>query len=219
MGTAAHRRREFLYLLLIGTQKPEADALHLYQPLGVRFIVWKRRRRASADAVPPLVEIGRVVLLWLKPVTDLAILLAFVGEVANLCGCEHEALRCVECDVAADDEEVSQKSFELAAEWNWVALGKRLHLEGVGSGGVLTVNKDVNAFGVSCGGHDVPAEARQAIADVEEADVADDLVLALAAWFHTARRSPNVRMSRRPRLRALGKTSGSVGSIRLVVSQ
>jgi len=32
MGTAARRRREFLYLLLIATQEPEADALHLYQP-------------------------------------------------------------------------------------------------------------------------------------------------------------------------------------------
>ena len=82
-----------------------------------------------------------------------------MGEGANLCRLQHVTLRHVLCDVAADDEEVAKMPFELAAEWNWVALGKSLHLEGVSSGGVLTVDKDVNAFGVSSGGHDVPAEA------------------------------------------------------------
>src|SRR5207247_7671812 len=127
----------------VGLQPGRDGGVRCSAWLGVRFIVWKRDSRAFADTVPFVVELERLVLLRLEPETGLAVLLAFVGEVANLCGCEHEALRCVECDVAADDEEVSQKSFELAAERNWAALRKRLHLDGVSSGGVLAVDKDV----------------------------------------------------------------------------
>lgn len=127
--------------------------------LGVRFIVWKRRSRAFSDAVPLVVEFECLVLLGLEPVTHLAVLLATVREAADFCGCEHETLWRIECHIAADDEEVAQQSFELAAEGNWAAPRKSLHLDGVSSGGVLAVNKDVNTFGVASGGHDVPAEA------------------------------------------------------------
>ena len=127
--------------------------------LGVRFIVWKRDSRASADAVPFVVELDFLVLLRLKPVTRFAVLVASVGEVADFCGREHETLRRFECDVAADDKKIAEQPIELAAEWNRAALRKSLYLDGVSSSGVLTVNKDVNAFGVSSGGHDVPAEA------------------------------------------------------------
>src|SRR5262245_52910712 len=75
-----------------------------------------------------------------------------------------------------DDHKVRKQAIQIVAQRNRTRLGQRFHLNRPLSQSVLAIDKYVNSLGISCRRHHVPPKPRQAVTDVEQSDVADDLI-------------------------------------------
>jgi hypothetical protein len=84
-------------------------------------------------------------LLRLQPKADLFIFDALVRKVLNLFRSEHKTFGLVTIHFSANHYEVRKQMVEFVAQWNRVAIGKRLDLNCEFPDSILAIGKNVDS--------------------------------------------------------------------------